>query len=145
MTFFGSGAPRTNGAAVIRPTFGSAAIEGTWIYVSSNRIAGVINEISGESTNLFTNGLSFRAVVKPSRLLLQAYGSQGRVTFRGVPLLSTNDFTGTFQGTGRKPRVSFPFIEVLEIAAVSPNNYVVTARGAGYNSTGSFLKSSSRY
>ena len=145
LTFFGAGATRTNGAAVIRPTFGAADIDGTWIYVSSNRIAGVLNEISGQSTNLSTNGLSFRAVVKPARMQLQAYGSQGRVTFRGVPLQPTNDFTGTFQGSGHKPRVTFPFIEVLDLAGVSANNYAVTGRGAGYNTSGTFLLSSQKY
>jgi hypothetical protein len=145
MTFFGNGAPRTNGAAVIRPVFGAATIEGAWVYESSNRIAGVINEISGAGTNFFTNGLSFRAVVKPTRMQLSAFGSQGRVSFRGVPLLATNDFTGTFQGSGRMPRVSYPFIEVLELAAVSPNNYDVTGRGAGYNSSGTCLVSSQKY
>lgn len=145
LTFFGSGAARTNGAAVIRPIYGAASLDGTWIYESSNRIAGVLNEISGQSTNLATNGLSFRGVVKPARMHLLAFGSQGRVSFRGVPLVGTNDLTGTYQGSGRKPRVSFPFIEVLDLAAVGPNNYGVTGRGAGYNSTGTFLVSRQKY
>jgi hypothetical protein len=116
-TFFGRSVPHTNHGFVLTNVYGGATLDGTWVYDRPNHITGFINELSvtsGSGTNLTTNGLSFRAVVKPSRLSLLAFGSKGTLTYKGIPLVATNDISGTYYGTVFKRSVPFSFVEVFD-------------------------------
>ena len=145
-TFFGKRAAITNRAFVYTNIVGSATLDGSWAYDGANRITGFINEISASSaTDFVTNGLSFRAVVKPTRVTMLAFGNQGRITFKGIPLEATNDISGTYHATGRQRDLPFPFVEIFEVSNVGLNDYEVIGGGPGYDYTGRFLVSRQRY
>src|ERR1051325_3873210 len=76
-TYFGRTLPHTNHGFMLTNVYGGANLDGQWVYDRPNHITGFINEISttgGAQTNLNTNGLSFRAVVSPTRLSKLAFG-----------------------------------------------------------------------
>jgi len=111
-----SGVMFTNGV-------GGAAITGKWSYSSppgTNRILGFLDFISvpAGSTNVVTNGFSFRGLVSGPRMNLLAVGYRGTVSLRGIPLLSTNDLSGTYHGTGQKVGAPRPFVEVFVLTPV---------------------------
>jgi hypothetical protein len=109
---------------------GSAALEGRWSYATpkgTNQLLGFINAIAspaGTST-LKTNGFSFRGAVRAGKLTLVALGEPGQVLFSGIPLDRTNDLTGTYYATGKKPGVAGNFVEVFDVTPV-PELAIVT-------------------
>src|SRR5206468_10402946 len=117
-TFFGRNVAHTNHGFVITNLYGAADLDGAWVYDGPNHITGFINQLSysvgGSQTNVSTNGLSFRAVVKPSRLSMVTFGPQGTVTYKGIPLQPTNDITGTYYGTVFKRALPFTSVEVFD-------------------------------
>lgn len=135
---------RTNRNFTYTNLFGLAQVGGSWVRENSGRLSGYINFISGSTTN----GLSFRAVARSSRLTLQAFGSAGQVAFRGVPLAETNlvdlaDGT-TYLGTVRYRGVPFSVLEIFELTGLGPNAYEVAGGGPGYDYSGVLLISAQR-
>jgi hypothetical protein len=125
-TFFGTAGASNN-------AFGGANLDGAWAYDGPNRtrIKGVINEVSsptGSQSDLTTNGLSFRAAVKPSKVNLLAFGTHsGKVAFKGVPLQAAKDFSGTYHGTVRKSLNPLPFFEIVNLAPHTNYYYLTNA------------------
>lgn len=165
LTYFGRHALRTNHAFIYTNLFGSATLDGSWAYLSTNRIIGFINEVAeGDrsivvttnritdevTTNvvsvLVTNSLSFRAVAKPAKITLQAFGNQGTLTWKGIPLQPTNDLSGTYHATGKRLGQPFAFIEIFTLTSSGDvNGYDVAGGGPGHNYGGLFLASRQRY
>ena len=120
----------TNRGVVFTNFFGGARLHGQWSYESptrTNRVVGFINAVSSRagSTAFITNGLSFRGTVRGSKMTLLALGDPGKVTLRGIPLMSTNDLSGNYYATGQKRGYPGPFAEVFNMAP-APEIDVVT-------------------
>ena len=145
-TYFGKRSVITNKHAVYTNIVAGADLTGRWAYDGTNRIMGYINEVwFANPTNQVTNGISFRGPIKPAKITLSAHGSQGSLVLQGVPLITTNDLSGTYVGSGRFRNSPFPFIEVSDFTPAGPNMYDVTGGGPGYTFTGQFLVSRQRY
>ncbi len=147
-TFFGRGVAHTNHGYVLTNLYGSARLDGEWVYDRSNHITGFINELSrsaGTGTNINTNAFSFRATVKPTRLSMLAFGPQGTVNYKGIPLVATNDLSGHYYATVRKRRIPFASVEIFDLASISENFYQVLGRGPAYDYDGLFLLSRQHY
>jgi hypothetical protein len=130
-TFSGktTGSFTNSGGITFTNTFGGARLEGRWSYASptvTSRILGFINGVSGlaGTTMLITNGLSFSGAARGSRLTLQAWGSPGRVLFRGIPLESTNDLSGAYFATIRKQGALSPIVETFDLSRPSESEKV---------------------
>jgi len=128
----------TNSGVVYTNIFGGAALEGNWSYASptaTNRIVGFINLLSTQagSTMRITNALSFNGTTRASRLTLLSRGYPGLVTFRGIPLQSTNDLSGTYYASGRKQGAPAPFVEVFDLTPVPESEVIPTTVVTSYD------------
>ena len=123
--------------------FGSVIIQGAWLFERTNRISGFMNLITEVSTNLTTNGFSFRGTARPSRLNLLGFGFAGQINFRGIPLLETNvvDLGGTASFLGQVKAKGIPFqrLEIFNLTTISPNFYSAIGGGPGYTFVGNLL------
>ena len=121
----------TNRSVVYTNIVGGADLEGYWSYSSpttTNRIVGFIDLLFAEAgtTRRVTNAFSFSGTAKSSRLTLLGRGYAGQVTFRGIPLQSTNGLAGTYYGTGRKLGTPAPFVELFDLSPVQEIEVVPT-------------------
>jgi hypothetical protein len=123
--------------------FGSVVIQGAWLFERTNRISGFMNLVSQVDTNFTTNGLSFHGNGKPTRLNLMAFGTPGKINFKGIPLTDTNvvDLGGASSFLGRLTSKNFTFarLEIFSLATVQPNFYSVDGGGPGYVYSGNLL------
>jgi hypothetical protein len=135
---------KTNDGFSYTNLYGAVNVTGSWVREPSGRLSGFLSFV-GAST---TNGLSFRGKGSGSRLLLQAFGTPGRITFRGVPMVETNEVEladgAPYLGTLRYRKVPFPVLEVFELAEAGPLAYELSGGGPGYDYTGWLLLSSQR-
>lgn len=111
--------------------FGGAQLDGRWSYASpgnTSRFVGFINEVSrvAGTTTAVSNGLSFSATARASRLTLSALGYQGRLTFRGIPLQQTNDLSGTYYANVRKQGAPAPMVEAFDVFPVPKSEDITT-------------------
>jgi hypothetical protein len=111
---------------------GGARLDGRWSYAtptSTNRIVGFINGVSGlaGTTTSVTNGLSFSGTARGTRLTLMASGYSGPVTFRGIPLETTNALTGTSYANGSKQGTPAPFTEVFDLTPAPELDLITTS------------------
>ena len=109
-------------------------------------VALVTNDIPLLVPDRVTNSLSFRAVVKPGGIALAAFGNQGALSWKGIPLLLTNDLTASYQGTGQKKGVPFSFIDLFTLTSRPgvTNQYDVLGSGGSRHFAGLFLVSRQR-
>ena len=128
-----------NGRAVFTPGktnsnvtnfLGGARLNGRWSYATptgANQLVGFINSVSSSSgtTMLTTNGFSFRGAVRGAKLTLLALGSPGQVMFRGIPLDGTNDLSGTYYATGKRPGAAGTFVEIFDLTP-APELEIIT-------------------
>ena len=133
----------TSDGTGITNLFGGVFIRGEWLFDRTDRISGFMNLISEVSTNLTTNGISFRGTARPNRLNLQGFGFPGRINFRGIPLSETNvvDLGGDVSFLGRVKAKTIPFtrLEIFHLTTIQPNFYSVVGGGPGYDFTGNLL------
>lgn len=129
-----------NGTTSTTNIYGGASLEGVWTYDSGGRVIGVINELSLNSTN----GISFRATVRPGvRVTMTGYRNGRRITYRGVPLNALASFAGNYYGTGS--RTGDPFTELFTFTpGIDPNTYDVVGVGPAYSFAGSAIISAQR-
>src|SRR3989442_15728769 len=88
----------TNGS-VSTNFYGKANLSGMWGFDSGGHVIGILNESGG----IVTNGVSFRAVVRPGvRITVSGVCFEGRVLYRGVPLNALPDISGNYYDTGTR-------------------------------------------
>lgn len=125
-----SGRSPTPTVSGLTNVFGGADLGGTWTYDTHGRVVGQFVEVSRNDTN----GVSFRAVVKPGARITMSgthYPSGRKVSFRGIPLAPLADFSGTYFATGRRNGV--PIAETYTFApGPDVNSYLVAGIGPGY-------------
>jgi hypothetical protein len=120
-------------------SYGRAGLSGIWTFDNRLRIIGLIIEDFGT----FTNGLSFRAVVKPGAITMTAVREGRSITYRGVPLQPLPDLSGNYYGVGKK--AGLPFTELFTLAPGSVmNEYNVGGVGPNYFYTGSVMVSAKK-
>ncbi|HXI52833.1 MAG TPA: hypothetical protein VNH84_15065, partial [Candidatus Saccharimonadales bacterium] len=130
--------------------FGFADIQGTWTYDNKGKVVGAWAELSRNRTN----GISFKATVKPgvritmsgTRYTVLPYDLPGghRVSYRGIPLTNQVDLTGqAMYGVGHRNKTAVTETFTLQPATgldAGPNNYTATlAFGPGYIYTDSLI------
>jgi hypothetical protein len=121
--------------------YGRVGLSGIWTFDNRLRIIGLMIEDGG--TNHFTNGLSFRAVVRPGAITMTAVREGRSITYRGVPLQPLPDLSGNYYGIGKK--AGLPFTELFTLAPGSlMNEYNVGGVGPNYFFTGSVMVSAKK-
>jgi hypothetical protein len=126
--------------------YGMASLAGTWTFDSAFRVIGVIIESGGS----MTNGISFRANVRPNmRMTMIGTRNGRRITYTGVPLITLPDFSGEYYGQGKV--AGQPFTELLTLVpagglsnpALLPagfiNGYDITGIGPAYSTIGAVI------
>ena len=130
--------------------FGYADIEGTWTYDNKGKVVGAWAELSRNRTN----GISFKATVKPGvRITMSGTRYEGppydlpgghHVSYRGIPLTNLVSLTGqAMYGVGHRKGIAVTETFTLQPATgtdAGPNNYTATlAFGPGYTYTDSII------
>jgi hypothetical protein len=95
-------------------------------------------------TSPLTNGLSFTAVVRPSRLTMKSTTSYGNITFHGRPAVELPDISGTYYAQGKKTG-NPDFVEFITLTPGGQLNvYEISGQGAGYDVGGLGIFSSTK-
>lgn len=131
--------------------YGAAVLTGVWTYDAKGKVIGVISE-SGV-TNSITNGISFRAVVRPGvRMSMSAIRNGQRISYRGVPYVTLADFSGNYYGYGKRDTKQFNELLTMspsadpDFAPLSLGNlYDVAGLGPAYPTEGMALVSRQKY
>src|SRR5262249_42559617 len=125
-----SGRSPTPASTSITNVYGGADLAGTWSYDTQGHGVGQFTETSRNKTN----GLSFRAPVRPRvRITMSGnrYPSGRGISYRGIPLAPLADFSGTYFAVGR--RNGIPIAETFTLApGPDVNSYLVTGDGPSY-------------
>jgi hypothetical protein len=149
---------------------GVTLLSGSWSFDQKGHVIGVFSEMVSNATctltpythtneitqlpetlytnvcvtNIFTNGFSFTANARPNHLALKARGERGLLTFRGVPLQSVPDLSGSYYGLGRRSG-SPNYTEFLTLGGTSsPYVYDVAGQSAIQPFSGNAIVSSQK-
>ena len=142
--------PESGGATETSDLVGSAGISGVWTFDDRGKVVGHFGSIFAlvgggeeEEVMLTTNGVSFRAVVRPGRSIkLMAYTGEGRVFYRGRPSNPGTDISGDYISSTKTGSGS-EVIEFLNFSSGTlPNEYDITGTGPGFAVGGSALLTS---
>jgi hypothetical protein len=125
--------------------YGKADLVGTWTFDSALRVIGVIAESGGS----MTNGISFKANVRPNRIMMTGLRNGRRITYSGVPVTSLPDFSGEYYGQGKL--AGQPFTELFTIVPAGGlgnpellppgfmNGYDIVGLGPAYSTVGAVI------
>jgi hypothetical protein len=94
-------------------------------------------------TNPITNGVSFSAIARTTRLTIKTKGNNGSTTLKGIPAFEAPDVSGTYSVQGQKEGAP-DFNEIMTITTVGNNAFVFTGQGGGYDTSGVGLVSNQK-
>jgi len=142
--------PSTGGGSSSSVTnfYGKANLAGSWTFDAARRVIGVITESGG--ANSITNGISFKASVRPNtRMTMTGIRKGRRISYTGVPLIALPDFSGEYYGQGKAAGRAFTELFTLVPAGglgnpdlLPPgfvNGYDITGLGAAYSTFGAVI------
>jgi hypothetical protein len=132
-------------SSTITNFYGKADLFGTWTFDSAFRVIGVIAESGGS----VTNGISFRANVRATRMTMTGMRNGRRITYSGVPLNPLADLSGDYYGQGKL--AGQPFTELFTVVPAGAlgnpdllpagfvNGYDIIGVGPAYATVGAMI------